>query len=258
MRNYDKSKRRENRKKKKYFKILSLIFLIIAICALGYYLYNLYLSNKNKSIYKEISYTENETSYVTVNMQKVANLKKENSDVIGWIQIEDTLIDYPILQASDNNYYLRRNYNKEKSKYGSIFTKNECSIYDNNSNLILYGHNMKDGQMFNNLLKYENIDFYNNHKTIKISTDKEENEYNIVTVFKSRVFYQDETDVFRYYNYINFDSSDKYNEFIRNCKELQLYDTGVSAKYGEKLITLITCEYSQENGRLIVVAKKDN
>lgn len=134
--------------------------------------------------------------------------------------------------------------------------KTNVVIYDNNSNLILYGHNMKDHQMFNNLLKYEDIDIYNNHKTIKISTDKEENEYRIVTVFKSRVFYQDETDVFRYYNYTKFENSDKYNEYIRNCKELQLYDTEVSAKYEEKLITLITCEYSQENGKLIVVAKK--
>lgn len=256
MRNYDKAKRRKKRKTKKYFKILAIIFLVVAIGALTYCLYNFYLSNKNKSIYKEISYTETKEPHITVNMQKVANLKEENGEVIGWIQIEDTLIDYPILQASDNSYYLRRNYKKEKSRHGSIFTKNECSIYDNNSNLILYGHNMKDKQMFNNLLKYEDFDFYKNHNTIKISTDKEENEYKIVTVFKSRVFYQDEKDVFRYYNYTNFDSSDKYNEFIRNCKELQLYDTGVSAEYGEKLITLITCEYSQENGRLVVVAKK--
>lgn len=256
MRNYDKSKHRKNRKRKKYLKILSVIFLSIAICALGYYVYDFYLSNTNKAIYKEISFEEAKEAYMTANMQKVANVKRENDEVIGWVQIEDTLIDYPILQASDNNYYLRRNYKKEKSRYGSIFTKNECSIYDNNSNLILYGHNMKDHQMFNNLLKYEDIDFYNNHKTIKISTDKEENEYIIMTVFKSRVFYQDETDVFRYYNYTKFENSDKYNEYIRNCKELQLYDTGVSAKYGEKLITLITCEYSQENGRLVVIAKK--
>lgn len=249
-------KHSKNVLEEKYLKILSTIFLATAICALGYYLYNLYLSNKNKYLYENISYVKNEIPNYTINMQKVASLKVENSDVIGWIQIDNTLIDYPILQNSDNNYYLKHNYKKEKSKYASIFTKNECSISDSNSNLILYGHNMKDSQMFSNLLKYENIDFYNNHKVIKISTDIEENNYIIVAVFKSKVFYNDEINVFRYYDYINFEDSNKYNEFINNCKKLQLYDTGVSAEFGEKLITLITCEYSQKNGRMVVVAKK--
>ena len=136
--------------------------------------------------------------------------------------------------------------------------KNECNILNNNSNLIVYGHNMKDNQMFNSLLKYEDKNFYDNHKTIKISTNNEENEYSIVSVFKSRIFYQDETNVFRYYNYINFDNEQTYNEYIENCKKIQLYDTGISANYGEQLITLITCEYSQENGRMVLVAKKES
>ena len=250
---------KESMQVKKYLKILSIIFLIITICTLGYYLFNVYLSNRNKSIYTNIPYINNILSNLhntTANTQKAATLKIENNDVIGWIEIDDTFIDYPILQSSDNEYYLEHNYKKEKSKYGSIFAKNNCSISDNSSNLILYGHNMEDSQMFSELLKYENFDFYNNHKIIKISTDKEENNYCIIAVFKSRVFYNDEINVFRYYNYINFENRDKYNEYINNCKKLQLYDTGVSAEFGEKLITLITCEYSQSNGRFVVVAKK--
>ena len=80
----------------------------------------------------------------------------------------------------------------------------------------------------------------------------------IVSVFKSRVFYQDEENVFKYYNYTKFENEQEYNTFIENCKKIQLYDTKVSAKYGEQLITLITCEYSQENGRMVVVAKKES
>ena len=195
----------------------------------------------------------NDTFFADIN-----NLKQENEDIIGWIQIDNTLIDYPVLQATDNNYYLTRNYKKEKSKYGSIFAKSECDIKNNNSNVIIYGHNMKDEQMFNTLLKYENKNFYDEHKEIKIATESEESKYSIISVFKSRVFYQDEKDVFRYYNYTKFDNEEEYNTFIKKCKEIQLYDTGVSAQYGEQLVTLITCEYSQVNGRMIVVAKKES
>ena len=261
MSRYDKGK--HSKKSVLAFKILAIIFVVLFIIGICYIIFNFINSNKNKEVYKNISNTSQRDNDipikdVTENMQKVINLKQENEDIIGWIQIENTIIDYPILQATDNNYYLTHNYKKENSKYGSIFAKSECNIQDNNSNVIIYGHNMKDEQMFNTLLKYEDKDFYNEHKEIKVATENEESKYNIVSVFKSRVFYQDEKDVFRYYNYTKFENEKEYNTYIENCKKIQLYDTGVSAEYGEQLITLITCEYSQENGRMVVVAKKES
>lgn len=246
-----------------FFKILAIIFLVLCVLGIIYISCEFSNSNKNKSIYENIDNTINLTQNDTVskemtpNMQKVINLKSENKDIIGWIQIENTIINYPLLQTINNSYYLTHNYKKEKSKYGSIYAKNECNIQDNNSNIIIYGHNMKDEQMFNTLLKYEDKNFYNEHKEIKVATEKEERKYTIISVFKSRVFYQDEQNVFRYYNYTEFENEEKYNTFIENCKKMQLYDTEVSAEYGEQLITLITCEYSQENGRMVVVAKKN-
>lgn len=261
MSKYDKG--RHSKKSVFLFRILTFLFIILFIISIIYITFNLINSNKNKLLYKDIEITtpkddDIHSKVVTENMQKVINLKQENKDIIGWIQIDNTIIDYPVLQATDNNYYLTRNYKKEKSKYGSIFAKNECDIKNNNSNVIIYGHNMKDEQMFNTLLKYENKNFYDEHKEIKIATESEESKYSIVSVFKSRVFYQDEKDVFRYYNYTKFDNEEEYNTFIKKCKEIQLYDTGVSAQYGEQLVTLITCEYSQDNGRMIVVAKKES
>lgn len=257
---YDKGK--HSKKSVLVFKILAIIFITLFIIGISYIIFNFINSTKNKEIYNNINntneiYNDISNKDVSENMQKVINLKQENEDIIGWIQIENTIIDYPILQATDNSYYLTHNYKKEKSKYGSIFAKSECNMQDNNSNVIIYGHNMEDEQMFNTLLKYADKNFYNEHKEIRVITEKEENKYNIVSVFKSRVFFQDEKDVFRYYNYINFEDEATYNEYIENCKKIQLYDTGVSAKYGEQLITLITCEYSQENGRIVVVAKKE-
>lgn len=244
------------------FTVADVILLIIFLVGITYIAQYYKLSNNNKQIYNDIATTntENITNEVAENVQKVTNLKQENQDVVGWIQIDNTIINYPMLQSTDKDkdYYLTHNYKHEKSKYGSIYLYKDSNITDVNSNVIIYGHNMKDEQMFNTLLKYENKDFYNEHKTIKIATEQAENEYEIVSVFKSRVFYQDEKDVFRYYNYTDFKDAKTYNEYVQNCKKLQLYDTGVSAEYGEQLITLITCEYSQENGRIVVVAKKIN
>ena len=249
----------QNEKKSKLKYVIIAICVIVILGIIVYFVYNQFMLHSNKEIYSDIEVNEElNDSEVAENVEKVRNLQKENADVKGWIKIDDTIIDYPILQTTDNEYYLKHNYKKEESKYGSIYLKNECDIKNNNSNLIIYGHNMKDDQMFNCLLKYENKDFFDNHQKIKIATDNEENEYSIISVFKSRVFYQDEDDVFRYYNYINFEDENQYNEYVDNCKKIQLYDTGLSAKYGEQLVTLITCEYSQENGRMVVVAKKSS
>lgn len=261
--------------------VADIILFILFIVGITYIVQYFKDSQNNKQIYDEIiidatNIENNETDQqvlnehiednvesvqtveISENMQKVITLKQENQDVIGWIQIDNTIINYPLLQSTnkDKDYYLTHNYKNEKTKYGSIYLNKLSDISNVNSNSIIYGHNMKDEQMFNTLLKYENQDFYNEHKKIKIATEKEESEYLIVCVFKSRIFYQNEKDVFRYYNYTNFEDEKTYNEYIQNCKQIQLYDTGVTATYGEQLITLITCEYSQENGRMVVVAKK--
>lgn len=251
-------------KKNKRIKIILFIFFFIClIIAISYLVIRFINTNKNKILYDDLQQdiildeTTNELSQVNSQfVDKVKELQQENSDVKGWIRIEDTKINYPLLQTTNNDYYLTHNYKKETSSYGSIFINSNCDITNKNGNIIIYGHNMQDGQMFKDLLQYEDKSFYENHPTIKISTAKREEEYEIIIVFKSRVFYQDEKNVFRFYHYFDFENENKYNEYINNCKEIQLYDTGKTATYGEQLITLITCEYSQENGRMVVVAKK--
>lgn len=110
--------------------------------------------------------------------------------------------------------------------------------------------------MFEDLIKYKEQSFYEEHKQIRFTTEKEDCMYEIISVFLSKVYYQSDTNVFRYYYFVNAKNEQEYNEFINNAKKISLYDTGVTAEYGEQLITLSTCEYSQENGRLAVVAKK--
>jgi len=257
-----KRSKTSNSKIKKYlFILLAIIFILL----LGYILFNLYINVRDKKANKElqantISTVDNITDEKEEKNQeiidKVTELQQENEDVKGWIKIENSNINYPLLQGEDNNYYQNRNYKKEISNYGSIFIDEASNLEDVNSNVIIYGHNMKDKEMFQNLLNYADKDYYEEHKNIEIITNEKTMKYEIVTVFKSRIYYQNETNVFRYYYCTDLNTEEKYNDYIKKCKKIELYPTGVDAKYGEQLITLITCEYSQDNGRMVVVAKR--
>lgn len=246
---------------KKYILVPLIILLITLLC---YLFYNFYINIRDKKLSENLqnrlinSISTNEINNDTKNelMEEVKELQKENEDVKAWIKINDTNINYPVVQANDNDYYLYRNYKKENSNYGSIFIDSNSNIENPNSNIIMYGHNMKDGSMFKDLLKYADEEYYNNHKYIEFVTNTSSSTYEIIAVFKSRIFYKNEKNVFRYYQCTNLNNEQDYNYYVNNCKELSLYDTGVNAEYGEQIITLITCEYSSENGRMVVIAKK--
>lgn len=192
----------------------------------------------------------------TERMLQVQELQKENPDVVGWIEIEGTNINYPVLQGTDNSYYMTHNYKKEETKDGSIFLDKDYDWSIPSSNLLMYGHNMGDGAMFQDLLKYENEEFYKQHPIVRFTTATEDAEYEIISAFKSRVYYKSEKNVFRYYYFINADNEEEYNEFVSNAKEASFYDTGKAAEYGDQLMTLSTCSYHTEDGRFAVVARK--
>lgn len=117
---------------------------------------------------------------------------------------------------------------------------------------MLYGHHMNNGSMFSDLCKYESEDFYQDHKTIHFDTLDSFGEYEVIAAFKT-VAYSEQG--FKYYHFVRAEQEEDFDEFIAKCKELALYDTGVTAEYGDQLITLSTCEYSRTNGRMVVVAK---
>ena len=145
---------------------------------------------------------------------------------------------------------------KEETKDGSIFLDKDYDWSIPSSNLLMYGHNMGDGAMFQDLLKYENEEFYKQHPIVRFTTATEDAEYEIISAFKSRVYYKSEKNVFRYYYFINADNEEEYNEFVSNAKEASFYDTGKAAEYGDQLMTLSTCSYHTEDGRFAVVARK--
>lgn len=255
--------RHSKKSNNKLKKIVLLLLIVVFVCGIGYTIYYLYNSYKDKKdntnildnvIVDDTPVTEEKTE----KMLQLEELQKENNEIIGWLEIEDTNINLPVCQTTDNDFYLTHNYKKENSKGGSLFLDKNFDLINGSSNYLIYGHRNTQRLMFEDLLKYSKEDFYNNHKTIKFTTNKDDSVYEIMSVFYSRVYYKKEKDVFRYYNFVNANNEEEYNDFVNNCKKSSIYNTGVTANYGDQLLTLSTCEYSQEDGRFVVVAKKVN
>ena len=123
------------------------------------------------------------------------------------------------------------------------------------TNLIIHGHNMKSGEMFGNLTAYEKQSYYKDHKNIILYTEECQRNYEVISVFRSKVYYKTD-EVFKYYKFFQADTEEEFNDFYENIKKLSIYDTGVTAEFGDHFITLSTCVYHVENGRFVVVAKE--
>ena len=225
---------------------------------------DIYETESTKEVIQNISEDEEEAIEENIEEQKnetermlqVKELQQQNADIIGWIEIENTNINYPVLQGTDNSYYMTHNYKKEKNKNGSIFLNADYNWNIPSNNLLIYGHNLGNGMMFQELLKYEKESFYQEHPVIRFTTAEEDAEYEIISAFKSRVYYKSEKNVFRYYFFLNSESEEEYNQFVKNAKNASLYSIDATANYGDQLITLSTCSYYVEDGRFAVVGRK--
>lgn len=189
-------------------------------------------------------------------LKKYKTLYELNNDVVGWLTIDGTKVDYPVMQTIyDEEYYLHRNYYREEAKEGLPFMDSRCIISKPSTNLIIFGHNMKNGSMFADLLKYESKDYYKNHKYIRFDTIYEEGIYEIIAVFRSRVMFQDEK-TFRFYNFIEADYDGEFYDYYYTIRKMSLYEIDAEAIASDYLLTLCTCEYSVEDGRFVIVARK--
>jgi sortase B len=178
-------------------------------------------------------------------------LFEQNPDMIGWIKIDGTTIDYPVMQSPDRpNFYLKRNFEKAYSDYGVPYAAEGCSIDPQSDNITIFGHHMKSGKIFGILESYKRRDFYEEHPIIRFDTRAGFGAYEIIAVFRTTPAR------FPYNRFINAADNAEFDEYVRQCKAFSFYDTGLTAEYGDKLITLSTCEYSEQNSRLVVVAKK--
>lgn len=243
---------------RKFVKRLVLLLLIGIMLISSFFIYkNFKEDGEQEEIFEEIkdiaiesNNNEDDEQEDIIDMQKLYEI---NSDIVAWIRIDNTNIDYPIMQTKENkNYYLRRNFYKQYSYWGTPYLAENNDI-KTSDNLIIYGHHINNSKMFGELENYKSKIYYEEHKNIHLYTLEETREYEIISVFKTVA-----CNGFEYYNFIKAVDEGEFNTFVNKCKELSFYNTENTAIYGDKLLTLSTCEYSSKNGRLVVVAKQIN
>ena len=183
--------------------------------------------------------------------EKYGALYEQNNDFVGWIYIDGTNINYPVMQTPDNpDYYLKHSFEKTWSDYGVPYLDEACVIGQSN-NLVIYGHHMSNGSMFCDLELYSDQAFCMDHPVIRFDTLSSFGEYEVIAVFR----YNTNQETFRYDREVNMDET-RFSWFMEQVHARELFSTGKDASFGDQMLTLSTCEYTYKNGRLVVGARK--
>ncbi len=178
-----------------------------------------------------------------------------NNDLVGWIRIEGTKVNWPVMQTDVTNpdYYLKRTFSHTWSDWGAIYVREVCDVFSPSDNLTIYGHHMLDGSMFTAVAYYRDQSFYEAHRTFTFDTIYEHHTYEVFAVFRTSGNYGEG---YPYHMFVDARSQAEYDKFVADVKGMAFFETGITPQYGEKLICLSTCEYTLNNGRLVVVARR--
>ena len=191
---------------------------------------------------------ESEENNKTINTNE-EELKSINSNYEMWIQIPNTEINYPIVQAEDNEYYLKHNFKNESNMSGTRFVDYRNNI-DEDKNIIVYGHNMRNGTMFNNITKFKEDSFFNSNDTINIIRNNTLYQYEIFSVYV-----EDESKVSLE---IEFTDNDAFVNYALNEASKSMYNKNIIITEEDKIITLVTCSYEYTGARTILVGNLKN
>lgn len=241
---------------KKYLKKIKLVLgILIIICglllviSLGYTSYDKQLLASIQNNYLGIKLDEITNKY---DNSALLALQSQNSDLVGWLSISDTNINYPLMQTINSpQYYSRRNFDKRYSQAGLPYLDYRSSL--DSSNLYIYAHNMSDGSMFNNLLNYQDEAYLMDHRYIELSTIKEKRLYEILAIKVVKL--ANSSDVPMEYLGVNFEDEQEFYNYLNSLKDNALYfDTSPLAS-DTALLTLSTCINNNANQRFIVVAR---
>lgn len=250
---------KESKNNKPVKKIITRLFTVICLSVFIYSAYELseigmgYYKNRQvlaevQDVYEQLD-KENHGDGSTEIRKQFESLREINSDIIGWITIEDTKINYPIVQAENNEFYLTRNYKKENSRAGSIFLDYRNELLADEKNMIVYGHRMKDETMFQQLIKYADQDFFEHHPIIYFDTMYEGYDLEVFSVYYTTTEFD--------YIQTEFSTDEDVEEFHRLIKEKSIYQTDIDLKLEDTIVTLSTCDSTLDSneGRFVVHAK---
>lgn len=284
----DKATVEEAEDKMKYQKYIGLVFMVVAVVSFAVFgiaelrdiITTRQAAKMTEQVQKEqaqkreetdkVSDSGNESKNASVSQDVVdvtsltilpefVDLHNQNSDMVGWLKIEGTDIDYVVVQKdNDNEYYLNHAFDRSENSNGSIFMDYRSDIVTPTTNTIIYGHNMKSGMMFGGLKKYLSEGYLSEHKYIDFSTLYEHRQYEIVAVCLSRVHYQDDASAYRYYDFISAGTDEEFEMFRENVNSFAVSGTADGLTREDKILTLSTCNSYTEDGRLFIVAKQIN
>lgn len=198
----------------------------------------------------EVSQTDSTSDAAYLKYEELYN---RNNDFVGWISIDGTGINYPVMQTIHNpDYYLKHSFEKTYSDYGVPYVDEGCAV-GLSMNTVVYGHHMKNGTMFSSLVNYEDKSYFEAHPIINFDTFYGLGKYQVIAAFAFDV----SRETFRYNEFAD-GNKQEFDKYVSECMARRAYDTGFSAEFGDKLLTLSTCEYTHQNGRFVVVAKLIN
>lgn len=187
-------------------------------------------------------------------LEKYQKVYAKNNDLVGWLKIPGTEVDYPVVQSKNNkDFYLKHSFYGNESASGCLYVREACDVFKPSDNVVIYGHHMTYGGMFATLDRYTRKSFWEENQYFNFDTIYEEHTYQIIAVFKTSA---NLGEGFAYHIFNDANSEEEFNEFIQTVHSLQMYDTGVTAVYGDMLVCLSTCEETLNNGRFVVVAKR--
>ena len=246
---------------KKTFNIVLICICVCVLCFSGYKLVSYFAENSRaENAYEEIrppeladSVSISNTTFEDV-LPYYQKLHEQNSHFIGWLSIPGTNVNYPVMQTpQEPNYYLYRDFHQKDAPSGSLFASELSNVTKPSDVVIINGHRMKTGAMFGNFGRLLERDYLTDHSDVVFDTMVGRNEYKIWCVFTESVDTGSAYE-FKYYNYSEFRDEADFKSFVAQARaNMNIENLDITPEYGDKILLLSTCEYSHDNGRLVVV-----
>ena len=235
--------------------LVAIVALIVALSQIIWYYLDPVIAQKVIDDTRATYHEENNDS-------KFLDLLEINSDTVGWITIDGTGIDYPVVQTDDNDYYLNHGFDRSWTSVGTVFLDKNCNIgslddpESETTNLILYGHHTRSKTMFSELVNYKDLDYYKEHPIITFDTLYKDSEWKIVACMLTNAFSnQDNGQVFAY-NTPEFSDDTAFLTWVEECKLRSIIDTNVDVVADDTVLTLQTCAYDFTEARMVIVARR--
>ena len=232
-------------------RVVCIVGFLVCAGVLGWYWHS---DRSDRAVAEALAAAHDAASAAAI--EQVCAVAADNADTIGWLRIDGTNINNVVMFAPGTpGKYLHMDFYGKWSYRGTLYVAENCDVRTAD-NILIYGHHMKDGSMFAALLKYADDTFWEEHPTIRFDTLEETGTYQVLAAFYIDVSLSEDGVAFPFYEYTGLRDEAIFQEYLAQVGDRALYSTGVTAEFGEQLLTLSTCSYNTSDERFVVVAKQ--